>query len=75
MGGGIISDSTTEKYILVTSNQNSISEMISAGFKQAKNGEGRPTKEITNGIRVELSLSSKEGRKNGQTHNFMAIKG
>ena len=61
MGGGIIIDSITEKDILETSNHNSISEMILVGFKQAKNCEGNPTKEVTNTIRMELSQWSKEG--------------
>ena len=45
---------TAEKEVPVSLDDDAISEMIAIGYKQAKNGEGRPTKEVTNKLREEL---------------------
>ena len=54
MSNGIPFSLTAEKEVPVSLDDDAISEMIAIGYKQAKNGEGRPTKEVTNKLREEL---------------------
>ncbi len=54
MCNGIPFSLTAEKEVPVSLDDDAISEMITTGYRQAKNGEGRPTKEVTNKLREEL---------------------